>query len=66
MDQAAFNQHVIEQFRAQRGKGQIADQLDADGLLLLTHTGARSGARRTTPMMFLRLEDRLCVIASNM
>lgn len=66
MDQSAFNQRVIERFRSQHGEGPITDQLDAGGLLLLTHTGARNGARRTTPMMFLRLADRLCVVASNM
>ncbi|MGH4036071.1 hypothetical protein ACQB60_45065 [Actinomycetota bacterium Odt1-20B] len=33
MDQFAFNQRVIERFRAQHGKGPITDQLDAGGLL---------------------------------
>ncbi|GAA2389815.1 nitroreductase family deazaflavin-dependent oxidoreductase [Streptomyces glaucosporus] len=64
MDIAAFNRHVIEQFRANGGKGMIGDRIDAGKLLLLTHTGARSGKRRTTPLMFLRLNGRLCVIAS--
>ena len=65
MDTAAFNERVIEQFRANRGRGRIGDRLDASRLLLLTHTGARTGTRRTTPVMFLRLKGRLCVIASN-
>jgi len=65
MDMAAFNERVIEQFRANRGRGRIGDRLDASRLLLLTHTGARTGTRRTTPVMFLRLKGRLCVIASN-
>ncbi|GAA2439979.1 nitroreductase family deazaflavin-dependent oxidoreductase [Streptomyces macrosporus] len=64
MDMAAFNEHVIERFRANRGTGTIDDRIDAGKLLLLTHTGARSGKRRTTPLMFLRLKGRLCVIAS--
>jgi deazaflavin-dependent oxidoreductase (nitroreductase family) len=34
-------------------------------LLLLTTTGARTGAVRTNPMMFVRLDDRLLVIASS-
>lgn len=37
-----------------------------DRLLLLTTVGARSGRRRTKPMMFHRYGDRLLVIASNM
>ena len=65
MDTAAFNEWVIERFRANRGRGRIGDRLDASRLLLLTHTGARTGTRRTTPVMFLRLKGRLCVIASN-
>ncbi|GAA3621907.1 nitroreductase/quinone reductase family protein [Streptomyces fenghuangensis] len=65
MDMAAFNARVIERFRANRGRGGIEGGLDAGNLLLLTHTGARSGKRRTTPVMFLRLGGRLCVIASN-
>ncbi len=36
-----------------------------DRLLLLTTTGARSGRRRTTPMMFDRDGDRVFVMASN-
>jgi deazaflavin-dependent oxidoreductase (nitroreductase family) len=34
-------------------------------LVLLTTTGWRTGARRTTPMMFHREGDRIFVIASN-
>ncbi|MGK5500047.1 nitroreductase family deazaflavin-dependent oxidoreductase [Streptomyces sp. URMC 125] len=65
MDLSAFNRQVIEEFRACGGRGTVGGRLDAGRLLLLTHTGARSGTRRTTPVMFLRLDGRLCVIASN-
>ena len=34
-------------------------------MLLLTTTGAKSGQRRTTPMMYVPDGDRLLVIASN-
>ncbi|MEU3661596.1 nitroreductase/quinone reductase family protein [Streptomyces sp. NPDC032940] len=62
----AFNRQVVERFRAQRGTGSIGDMMHADRMLLLTHTGARTGTRRTTPMGFWRLQgDRLVVVASN-
>ncbi|GGQ79210.1 nitroreductase/quinone reductase family protein [Streptomyces flaveolus] len=62
-----LNRQVAEQFRAQRGSGKIGEMMHADRMLLLTHTGARSGTRRTTPMGFWRLDgDRVMVVASNM
>ncbi|WP_052849246.1 nitroreductase/quinone reductase family protein [Streptomyces avicenniae] len=64
MEQSAFDQRVITEFREQRGTGKVADAMDAAVLLLLTHIGARSGEPRTTPLGFLRLGERLCVIAS--
>lgn len=63
----AFNSKVIERFRAQGGSGPLGDDLpfNADALLLLTHTGVRSGLARTTPLGFLELdEERLFVVAS--
>lgn len=59
-----FNEKNIAEFRA--GKGRIASFGDAP-LLLLTTTGARSGQRRTSPMMYLADEhdpDRVYVFAS--
>lgn len=46
-----FNQQVIDEFRANGGRvtGRFADAR----LLLLTTTGARSGARHTVPLRFL-------------
>ncbi|MQY14437.1 Deazaflavin-dependent nitroreductase [Streptomyces sp. RB5] len=63
----ALNQQVIDQFREQGGTGPIGEMMHADRMVLLTHTGARTGTRRTTPMGFWRLDgDRVCVVASNM
>ena len=59
-----FNEKNITGFRVSHG--QIASFGDAP-LLLLTTTGARSGQRRTSPMMFLADEhdpDRVYVFAS--
>lgn len=71
-DMVAFNAAVAEQFRAQKGTGELAGgrltaagPLHADLLLLLTTVGARSGESRTTPLGWLRIDDRLVVVASN-
>jgi len=55
-----YNRRTIEEFRANGGKVEGHTHL-----LLLTHTGARSGKRRTTPMGYTPDGDRLIVIASN-
>ncbi|WP_433049196.1 nitroreductase/quinone reductase family protein [Dactylosporangium sp. CS-033363] len=57
-DLNAANAALIEQFRAAGRK------LDGRPLLLLTTTGRRSGKQYTNPMMFVRLDDRLLVVAS--
>jgi deazaflavin-dependent oxidoreductase (nitroreductase family) len=58
-DMRAHNRKVIEEFRANRGAP------EGRQLLLLNTTGARTGTRRTTPMMYVPDGDRLLVIASN-
>jgi deazaflavin-dependent oxidoreductase (nitroreductase family) len=63
IDQNDYNRRVIEEFRADRGKP--GGRWEGRPLLLLTTTGARSGQRRTTPMMYIPDGDRLLVIASN-
>ncbi len=58
-----YNRQLIEEFRANRSKsgGPFAGR----PLLLLTTTGAKSGQRRTTPVMYVPGGERLLVIASN-
>ncbi len=58
-----YNRQLIEEFRANRGK--TGGPFEGRPLLLLTTTGAKSGARRTTPMMYIPDGERLLVIASN-
>ena len=58
-DMRERNRKLIEEFRA-NGR-----QLGERPLVLLTTTGRRTGRRRTTPMMYVRVGDRLLVIASN-
>ena len=63
-DQNQYNRKLIEDFRANRG---VSDGPFASRpLLLLTTSGAKSGQRRTTPLMYVPDRDRLLVIASNM
>lgn len=58
-----FNQQVIEEFRTHRG--QVGGPFEGARLLLLTTTGARSGAKHTTPLGYLPDGgDRVLVIAS--
>ena len=57
-----YNRQLIEEFRANRGK--TGGPFEGRPLLLTT-TGAKSGARRTTPMMYIPDGERLLVIASN-
>jgi deazaflavin-dependent oxidoreductase (nitroreductase family) len=56
-----WNTSIIEQFRAQGGKG-VAQFGDA--LLLLHHTGARTGTVRVSPLAYYDDGDRLVVVAS--
>ena len=61
-DYSDYNNQLIEEFRADRSK---FEGPGSRPLLLLTTTGAKSGKRYTTPMMYIPDGDRLLVIASN-
>jgi len=61
-DRNDWNRQTVEEFRA--NKGQVGGIWEGRPLLLLTTTGAKSGQRRTNPMMYLREGDRLFVFAS--
>jgi deazaflavin-dependent oxidoreductase (nitroreductase family) len=63
-EKLAFNQRNIAEFRASGGK---IGSFGESPVLLLTTTGAKSGRRRTTPMMYMADEqdrDRVYVFAS--
>ena len=57
-----WNTAIIEEFRANGGK--VGGPFEGGHLLLLTTRGARTGAAHTTPVAYLRDDDRLVVIAS--
>lgn len=58
-----YNRRLIEEFRA--GRLEPGGPLEGRPMLLLTTTGAKTGRRHTTPLMYLLDGGRLLVIASN-
>jgi deazaflavin-dependent oxidoreductase (nitroreductase family) len=61
-DRVERNRQIIEEFRA--NGGEVA-AFAGSRLLLLTHTGARTGRTYTSPMAYLPDRDRLVVFATN-
>lgn len=45
-------------------KGRVAGSMDGAPVLLLHHTGARSGTARTTPLLYLRDGEDYVIVAS--
>jgi deazaflavin-dependent oxidoreductase (nitroreductase family) len=62
VDTAAFNARNIEEFRANHG--QLGGGFAGAPVLLLHTIGARSGAARVNPMMYLADQGRYLVFAS--
>lgn len=58
----AFNAKLIEEFRTNNGK--VSGMFAGSPLVLVTHIGAKSGERRTSPLVFSRDGDRVVIIAS--
>jgi deazaflavin-dependent oxidoreductase (nitroreductase family) len=59
---ADFNAKVIEEFRA--NAGQVGGMFAGISLLLLHHTGAKTGASRVNPLVYARDGDRYVIFAS--
>jgi len=57
-----WNAEIIEEFRANSGK--VGGMFEGAPMLILHTKGARTGADRETPLMYLPLEDRLFIFAS--
>jgi deazaflavin-dependent oxidoreductase (nitroreductase family) len=58
----SFNSRIIREFRA--NDGAVGGPFAGAPLLLLISTGAKTGAQRTNPMMYLADGSRLIVFAS--
>lgn len=61
-DPGDFNGKIIAEFRANGGK--VGGTFAGANLLLLHHTGARSGTERVTPLAYLRAGTGYAVFAS--
>ncbi len=61
-DMREFNEKLIEEFRANDGK--VSGSFASAPLILITHTGAKTGTKRTSPLVFTRDGDRIVLIAS--
>jgi deazaflavin-dependent oxidoreductase (nitroreductase family) len=59
---ADFNQQVIDEFRANEGR--VGGMFEGKPMVLVTHTGRRSGRRITTPLVHTRDGDDVVIIAS--
>jgi deazaflavin-dependent oxidoreductase (nitroreductase family) len=57
-----FNKGIIEEFRANGGK--VGGPFEGAPMVLITHTGARTGQPRTTPLVHSTDDDRVVIIAS--
>jgi deazaflavin-dependent oxidoreductase (nitroreductase family) len=57
-----FNAQVVEEFRANEGR--VGGSFAGTPLLLLHHTGAKSGAERINPLAYLQDDGRYVVFAS--
>jgi deazaflavin-dependent oxidoreductase (nitroreductase family) len=57
-----FNERNIDEFR--RNGGKVGGQFEGFPLLLLTSTGARSGAQRVNPVAYFDIEDKIYVVGS--
>lgn len=62
MSFSAYNQKIIEEFRA--NAGQPPSWTGTSPLLLLHHRGAKSGAERLNPVAYLEDEGRYVIFAS--
>ncbi len=63
-DFTAFQQQVIQEFRANEGR--VGGPFEGAALVLLTTTGARSGKPRTSPLGYLVIDGLPVVVASAM
>ncbi|HEY7262633.1 MAG TPA: nitroreductase/quinone reductase family protein [Trebonia sp.] len=59
---ADFNSKIIEEFRA--GGGKVGGRFAGSDILLLHHTGARTGAERVSPLAYQRVGESFAVFAS--
>ena len=58
----AFNQSIVDEFRANGGK--VGGPFEGATLLLLTTTGAKSGQPRLAPLAYLTIDGKMIIVGS--
>lgn len=61
-DMNDFNQQIIEEFRANGGK--VGGGFEGAPMVLVHHTGAKSGAERVTPLVYQAIDGGWAIFAS--
>jgi deazaflavin-dependent oxidoreductase (nitroreductase family) len=57
-----WNKHIIEEFRANEGK--VGGAFEDMPILLVHHTGAKTGTERVNPVAYQRLDNGYAIFAS--
>jgi len=57
-----FNKKVIAEFRSSGGK--VGGQFAGAPMIIITHTGAKSGKTYTSPLVYSKDRDRFVIVAS--
>ena len=57
-----FNKKIVDEFRSSGGK--VSGQFAGAPMIIITHTGAKSGKTYTTPLVFSKDGDKCVIIAS--
>jgi deazaflavin-dependent oxidoreductase (nitroreductase family) len=57
-----FNTQIIEEFRA--NDGVVGGMFEGAPMILITHTGAKSGVRRTQPLVHFDIDGERYIVAS--
>jgi deazaflavin-dependent oxidoreductase (nitroreductase family) len=61
-DMREMNENIVKEFRANNGV--VTGPFAKAPLILVTHTGAKTGTKRTNPLVYTRDGDRIVLIAS--
>jgi deazaflavin-dependent oxidoreductase (nitroreductase family) len=57
-----WNQQIIDEFHANEGK--VGGRFEGKNMVLITHTGAKSGKERVLPLVYSTDGDRIVIAAS--
>jgi deazaflavin-dependent oxidoreductase (nitroreductase family) len=61
-EEREFNEQNIDEFR--RNGGKVGGQFEGFPLLLLTSTGAKSGAQRVNPVAYFDIDGKIYIVGS--